>query len=232
MIRRISAVSSALLALALVGSNCGGNPAGPTKTPPDNVAVVISTMTASPPVGVLGVTTFAMTAESTPPPGTTLTFAWDFGDGTRAIGAVVDKAYDRVGDYVASVTVTALRSDGTFAGSASSRQTVQVGLLTGTWTDQQILSRTTLHLTQDGSRLTGTYSSETAIPLLGPAHKWTITADAPGRAYGNGTFEVPTSLDPAGNLHAGLVSVRAARYAYGLCCFPTSRTLKKTSDTP
>jgi hypothetical protein len=230
MVRELSPVSCGLLALALLGSNCGGNPAGPSKSTNDRLPPVISGLSASPALGVLGVTTFALSADAVAQPGTTLAYAWDFGDGTRATGATVAKTYNRAASFDVIVSVTALRTDGTFAGSATSRLTVSVVLLTGTWSDEHLLGRTQLHLTQNGPRLTGIYTRDSFLPILGPSLKWVITADAPGHVDATGAFVVPTGPTPAGALYGELRSRTSASYGYGT--ETSGNTLTKTSDTP
>jgi len=49
---------------------------------------------------------FDASASTDPDPGDSLTFSWDFGDGTAAVGAVVTHRYLTHGDFTARVTVT------------------------------------------------------------------------------------------------------------------------------
>lgn len=67
------------------------------------VAVAILT----PSSGTAGVTQFTFDASaSSDPDGTVVAYAWDFGDGTGAPGAVTAKIYPAPGEYVVTVTVT------------------------------------------------------------------------------------------------------------------------------
>jgi hypothetical protein len=50
--------------------------------------------------------TFDASASSDPDPGDTLSFQWDFGDGTGKSGAVVTHKYSSHGDFSATITVT------------------------------------------------------------------------------------------------------------------------------
>jgi PKD repeat protein len=64
------------------------------------------TATATPPSAIAGVTSVAFDATGADPDGDTLTYAWDFGDGTGASGASVTHVYAATGAYTATVTVT------------------------------------------------------------------------------------------------------------------------------
>jgi len=46
------------------------------------------------------------TAAATDPDGNTLTYRWDFGDGSTGAGAMVEHAYRSAGTYTAVVTVS------------------------------------------------------------------------------------------------------------------------------
>ena len=65
--------------------------------------------------------TVSFTAAATDPNGGTVTFTWDFGDGTNATGATVSHAYSATGGF--TVTATATSSGGT----ASSSVAITVG---------------------------------------------------------------------------------------------------------
>lgn len=96
-------------------------PVDPTPTPGDNVPPTVS-LTATPAQGSapLSVTFMAAAAD---PDGDTLTYLWDFGDGTTAVGETTRTVtYQEDGAYTASVVV----SDGQ-GGQATERVTVTVG---------------------------------------------------------------------------------------------------------
>ena len=64
---------------------------------------------------------FSAAGSSDPDPGTTLTYAWDFGDGTTSTAVTASNTYTANGTYVVTLTV----SDGAKTGQAT--QTITVG---------------------------------------------------------------------------------------------------------
>jgi len=76
-----------------------------TPPPPTNRAPTIQTVTADRPAGDIG-TTVTFTATATDPDtGDTLTYRWDFGDGTNATGSTTTHGYTLAGNFIAVVTV-------------------------------------------------------------------------------------------------------------------------------
>jgi PKD repeat protein len=65
---------------------------------------------------------YANTASRTLEPDSALTFAWDFGDGASGIGKVATHAYDNIGKYTATLTVTG-------AGGTKDTQTIPVHVI-------------------------------------------------------------------------------------------------------
>jgi hypothetical protein len=228
MVRKISAISCGLLTLALAATACGGNPAKPSKTGPDLPPPAIAGVAVTPPLGVAGVTTFTLAVDAVAQPGTSLTVDWDLGDGSRASGATVTKVYNNGRNYPVIVSVTARRSDGGYEGSATSRFTVPVAVLTGTWSEKHLFDSVALHLRQDGAAITGVYVSDSIFPVQPGHRQWTITANAPGHVDAVGAFQVPTGRTSL--LYATLRSIMSASYGY--TSEATLGTLTKTSETP
>ena len=72
---------------------------------PQNQPPVISQATVSSASADVG-TSLQFTGTATDPDGDTLTYSWDFGDGTTGSGATVAHAYTTPGQYIALLTVT------------------------------------------------------------------------------------------------------------------------------
>ncbi len=116
--------------LVAVGSLGGGYVAGR--------AVLPSEMANRPPVVAVGVepegkaianvTTLRFSAGATDPDGDSLTYSWDFGDGSSATGAATSHVYAREGTF----TVGVLVSDG-HGHDVSGSRAVTVAMLGGAW---------------------------------------------------------------------------------------------------
>lgn len=161
----------------------------PTTPPPaTNRNPVIANVNVSPAFGVAGLTTFAMTTSGSDPDGDTVSFEWDFGDGTRNVGPAFSKTYGSAG--AATVRVTA--SDGK-GGTATDSRTITIGSLTGTWVgtvtiDAGTAAAATLVLTQSGGVVTGTMTLAGFNGRTDPAQ--------PGRIDASGSFDLRMKVDP------------------------------------
>jgi hypothetical protein len=106
------------------GNGGGAAPSQPSRanTPPSAAAINVS------PTGqaITSVTSVTFTGSATDPDGDTLTFNWNFGDGTTAAGQTVSKVFNRDGGFPVALTV----SDGR-GGSASAGTSVTARSLTG-----------------------------------------------------------------------------------------------------
>ncbi len=67
----------------------------------------VAEFSATPTSGIAPVTVSFDASASSDENGDTLTYAWDFGDGSTGTGVTVDHEYDAVGEYTATLTVTA-----------------------------------------------------------------------------------------------------------------------------
>ena len=80
----------------------GAENEAPVNTAPEITDLSVTSSKKSPKAGDL----FAFAAAATDPEGGSLGYSWDFGDGTRGTGALVEHAYAASGTYTAVVTVT------------------------------------------------------------------------------------------------------------------------------
>lgn len=132
-------ITLGLLALAL--SACGGDaptPAAPGPTAP--TAATTPAATNRPPIAEIyavlppgaalpGVTRVAFGGGGSDPDGDTVSYTWDFGDGTTADGSGASHIYPRPGSF----TVTLTASDGHGA-TAHATRIFEVRSLSGNWT--------------------------------------------------------------------------------------------------
>lgn len=110
---------------------------------------------------------FSSARSHDPDPGTTLTYSWDFGDGTTAVIANPSKAYNAVGAYTVTLTV----SDGAKTGQVTQR--IVVGSTTPT---AQILTPTSVTKYDAGDVITfsgiGTDAEDGTLP--DSAYSWSV----------------------------------------------------------
>ena len=123
------------------------------KNDPPTVSGVSVTPTGT--VGIPTLTEFAFTAHATDPNGDTLTYAWDFGDGSGGTGERAAHVYQSEGTFSVKVTV----SDGKKSATGTASATVRA--LTGSWSGSVQGSdgpvTTTFSLDQNGANLSGTW---------------------------------------------------------------------------
>lgn len=116
------------------------------------------TISATPNLGLVSVTNFSFTSQgASDPDGDTLTFSWDFGDGSTGSGQSANHTYQSTGGFSVSVSV----SDGEETASASTSVTVRS--LAGSWSGTFFLGGGTFSFgadfTQTGTSLGGTFRS-------------------------------------------------------------------------
>jgi hypothetical protein len=124
---------------------------------PSNRAPLAGTIVVAPGgTGMAGVTAFTFSAQGAQDPdGNALTFNWNFGDGSTAVGPTPNHIYATAGTFAVTVSV----SDGQQSVSAASVNVAVGPSLTGAWADSFAgTSRTrfrSLNLSQDEGELTG-----------------------------------------------------------------------------
>jgi PKD repeat protein len=128
----------------------------PSNQPPTTGSIAVTPI----PAGLQTATTFTLTANGvTDPNGDTITYKWDFGDGTTATGQVTTKTYTAAGAFTVKLAV----NDGHNPDVAAAQTSLTVRTLTGNWggtvncSTCSPTSRTvSLALTQAGLSLSGT----------------------------------------------------------------------------
>lgn len=79
----------------------GSQPPPETENNPPTAVILVNPLE-----GIVGETSFAFDARSsTDPDGDELTFTWNFGDGTSAVGAQVSHVFDQIGNFSVRLTV-------------------------------------------------------------------------------------------------------------------------------
>ena len=149
------------IAALAAASGCGNDnpPTQPTPTPTPPIAtptVTAGRITQAPAgVGLVLATTFTFKAEGfAASDNSTLSYAWDFGDGARETGATVSHLYP--GRGVFTVSVTASTASG--ASAVASLPGVAATTVDGRWGLQDVTGTFIVHntvLSQNGTSLTG-----------------------------------------------------------------------------
>lgn len=117
---------------------------------------------------LVGVKTVEFTAKAQDPDGGPMSYAWDFGDGTKATGATARKIYAKAGSHTVVLTVRDSQGDSTTA------SVVMVAkALAGVWKDKD--QQYGIQVQQSGKVVKG----RTVFPLrdLTGALKGTVSAD-------------------------------------------------------
>jgi len=124
-----------------------------------NKPPTVGSVSASPSVGLASATSISFTAQgASDPDGDSLSYSWDFGDGSTGSGQSTTHVYADMGNYSATVTV----SDGEESVTASGNVTIRD--LSGSWNGAIDTTAefgfpwgTTVTLSQNGSSLSGSY---------------------------------------------------------------------------
>lgn len=187
-----------------IGAAAAGAGAGVYAATHRNAAPNVSGVVLSPNVALASVTSIGFTANAVDPDGDSLTYTWDFGDGSTGSGQTTAHVYNNAGSFSAIVTV----SDGKKSASGSGTATVRS--ISGTWAGNLGSNPNvffTMSFSQGGSSFAGTYSDTisgvgtvTAGRLTSPLQV-AFTAQLPGFAPVNFTG----ALDPAMNRISGSV---------------------------
>jgi hypothetical protein len=167
------AIAGGAAAAAAVGASKAGSKA--TQNAPPNAGTITISPTGT---GMAGQTSFSFrSAGASDPDQDSLTYSWTFGDNATGTGDNVTHTYTSAGTFSIGLTVTDSHQHSVTAPST----TVTVGPnLTGTWTDGttafivgtvtgEVVCPTTLTLSQNGTSITGSMSSQTCfgtVPLL------------------------------------------------------------------
>lgn len=120
-------------------------------------APTAGTVSVSPGTGLQSSTTITVAAQcASDPEGKTLTYTWDFGDGSAGSGQTATRVYTTAGTFSPTVTV----SDG--KNSATANGSVTIRSMTGTWTGNALVGTSSVPfrftMTQSGTSVSGTYS--------------------------------------------------------------------------
>jgi PKD repeat protein len=105
--------------------------------------------------GLAAATPFAFSSPtSSDPDGNSLSYKWDFGDGSTATDAAPTHTYASAGDRTVTLTVNDGKVD-----SPAVTTTVHVRDLTGGWNGLMSTSTFVPNLTQNGNQITGTFTA-------------------------------------------------------------------------
>jgi hypothetical protein len=171
-------------ACALTMTACGGKDGSPTSsTPTANHPPTIASASVTPTWGIASLTSHAFVGSATDPDGDTLTYTWDFADGTSASSASGSVTYKNANTTTYQAIFTARDSKGL---SASATVPVTSVTIAGNWTGTFMGGAMTVTLTQYlGGVVTGTWS----VPSFGLSGE-VGPAGEPGKIQANGHFEL------------------------------------------
>ncbi|GAA4272993.1 hypothetical protein GCM10022258_22870 [Aquimarina gracilis] len=99
-------VGSYLVTLTVSDGTNVSSEASTTITVLDGNIAPVANFTATPTSGIAPVTVSFDASTSSDENGDTLTYTWDFGDGTSGTGVTIDHEYATVGEYIAKLTVS------------------------------------------------------------------------------------------------------------------------------
>jgi hypothetical protein len=201
--------------LALV--SCGGGGSSPTTpspqpTPQANRAPTITSVTATPSFGIMGLSTFTFTVQASDLDGDPLTYSWNVGGNTSSSQTFGPMTFTNgVPNGQASVTV----SDGK-GGSASGQATFIVGSMTGQWVGAMPGFALAYSFTQSTlGTLTATFTAVGQVPVSGnldPAAANTIntaghvTFRSKVQTIGVNDYTITGDMDSTGTRFTGSVS--------------------------
>jgi len=167
------------------GGTGTGTPTAPTPTP--NRSPTITQLTVAPTSGVSQLSSFSMQAAATDPDGDTVTYQWEFGDGTTASGSsVAAKVFSGAGVMSARLTVV----DGK-GGTVSDSRDLVIGSTTGSWIATiQDFSRLSLDLQQSGAVVTGRFTQMDPLSNTPQGTSGITDPAEPGKIDKDGKFEI------------------------------------------
>jgi hypothetical protein len=177
-----------LVVISLAGCNSSNPSPSPVTTttlpPPVNRAPVINSAQVSPPWGISSLVTHAFTSSASDPDGDSITYSWDFGNGTQASGASASVTYNNANTVTYQATLTVADSRG-----LSVMTTVPVTSVTiaGSWSGEILPGvPLTASMTQFvGGLITGTWD----VPGSGIGGEIGPTGE-PGMIQASGQFEL------------------------------------------
>jgi PKD repeat protein len=152
---RLQVVRAVVGSLAVIAAGCGTksglSPAGPS---PEFSA---GTIAIAPAGAIVGTTVTLQSRLASDPTGSSLTYSWDFGDGSTGSGEAITHVYATAGVFVATVTVSSNE-----AGAAQATLNIPVRSLTAQWSSDYAR----MSITQDGLDLRGTYQDSPGQSLV------------------------------------------------------------------
>jgi hypothetical protein len=172
---RLQGVRAVVGSLAVIAAGCGSD-SGISAAGPSPVFSA-GTIEIAPAGAIVGTFVTLEGRSATDPSGGSLSYHWDFGDGSTATGAQATHAYATAGDFFATLTVSS-----TEAGSATTSMHIPVRSLTARWSEGQ----GRVSMTQDGLELRGTYQDDSRQGVVGgrisETGTVTFTVTSPGLA--------------------------------------------------
>ena len=180
----VGAGAGAAAAGAAVAGGDGGTDNGTPQNPP---VAALSILPAG--AGMAGATLYRFDASgSSDPDRETLTFAWDFGDGSQGTGMTTTHVYAAAGAYSVTLTVSDGRTQTTAMGSVTVARNLGGGRFVGSGEVAGLDA--VLDLTQTGAGLGGQFSREMSSTNA-ERRSWTIS----GRLTSPDDFVCPCGLE-------------------------------------
>jgi PKD repeat protein len=172
---RLQAVRAVVGSLAVIAAGCGSDsglsPAGPSPV------FSAGTIEIAPAGAIVGTSVTLESRFASDPSGGSMSYHWDFGDGSTATGEAATHVYATAGDFFATVTVSSSE-----AGSAMTSLHIPVRSLTAQWSE----GPGRVSITQDGLDLRGTYRDDSRQGTVGgrvsETGTVTFTVTSPGLA--------------------------------------------------
>ena len=174
------AVRAVVGSLAVIAAGCGStsglSPAGPTS------GFSAGTIEIAPLGAIVGTSVTLQSRLASDPTGSSLSYSWDFGDGSTATGEATTHVYATAGDFFATVTVS-----GSEGSSGAATLNVPVRSLTARWSgDLGAVPGSRVSITQDGLDLRGTYQDDSRRGVvegrISETGTVTFTVTSPGLA--------------------------------------------------
>jgi hypothetical protein len=153
---RLQGVRAVVGSLAVIAAGCGSD-SGMSAAGPSPVFSA-GTIEIAPAGAIVGTLVTLEGRSATDPSGGSLSYHWDFGDGSTATGEQATHVYATAGDFFATLTVSS-----TEAGSSTTSMHIPVRSLTARWSEGQ----GRVSITQDGLDLRGTYQDDSRQGVVG-----------------------------------------------------------------